>query len=95
MPSTNPALTVLAARERIAIAAEREREGEDIVSGGGGGESGIDAGREREFVNVDVLRQVIGLRDGGMLSEDEIERRFRLKRGVLASLGRRGVVEGL
>ncbi|KAF2088751.1 hypothetical protein K490DRAFT_63965 [Saccharata proteae CBS 121410] len=79
----NPALAVLAARERLQQEAEREFE-----SMGKKGAMG------REFLDVSMVRRVLELRARGK-SEAEIEKGLDLKKGVVARLGARGIVEAL
>ncbi|KAK8196121.1 hypothetical protein M8818_007274 [Zalaria obscura] len=80
-PRTNPAITVLAARSRLADAEERES-----IEAGRRGHAG------REFLDVGILRQVLTLRENGTAA-GEIERRLGLRKGVVERLGGRGVVE--
>src|SRR5439155_19045201 len=77
----NPALTLLAARSRLAEEAEAE-----ALSIGKKGFPG------RRFVDVVTLRQVLRLRDDGGVADTEIEKRLGLKRGTVGRLGRRGLV---
>lgn len=106
---TNPALTVLEARERLAQEAEEESDGSVRTNG-------------RRFVNVGMLRDIVELRgrmgdaygdekeeadevgtggsgrrslSTGRLEDAEIEKRFGLKNDILAKLGRRGIVESV
>ncbi|EAW10334.1 uncharacterized protein ACLA_048030 [Aspergillus clavatus NRRL 1] len=79
--ATNPALLVLAARQKIATAAEAEVE-----------EIGRPGFAGREFLDAFTIRQALTMRDRQGLSEGEIEGVLRLKKGVLERLGRKGVV---
>lgn len=78
----NPALQILAQRERIAQVAERER---------------IDSGKVgfqgRSLIDVGLVRKCLVLRDEGGVSASEIEKKLGLKAGLVASLGKVGVVE--
>jgi len=64
------------------LAEEAEKEFEGV---GRSGQAG------RAFLDVVTLRQVVGMRESG-LKEEEIERRLGLRSGVVARLGRVGVV---
>jgi hypothetical protein len=79
--AANPALLVLSSRARIAKAAEEEAESFGRQSHAG-----------REFLDVLTMRKVLSMRDRQGLSETEIERLLRLKKGVVGRLGRRGLV---
>ncbi len=85
----NPAVRVLAARERLAGEAEREfarvRGYTDDVDGGRG------AGGRR-FLDVFTLRKVLVMRDEKGMGAGEIERAIGLAEGVVGRLGERGVV---
>lgn len=78
----NPALSILSARERLAVEAE-----EEFSNVGRRGAPG------RRFLDVTVVRQVLVLRDQRGKGEGEIERMLGLERGVVGRLGGRGVVE--
>ncbi|KAL2371461.1 hypothetical protein BDBG_00522 [Blastomyces gilchristii SLH14081] len=79
--SSNPALLVLSSRARLEKAAELELESVGRPSHSG-----------REFLDVVSIRHILAMRDKGGVSEEVIERQFRLKKGVVRSLGGRGVV---
>ncbi|OJD36775.1 uncharacterized protein BKCO1_9000100 [Diplodia corticola] len=80
----NPALTILSARERIALEAEREF-----------AELGRRGAPGRRFLDVVELRKVLILRDQRGRAPAEIERQLGLREGVLEGLGPRGVVEAV
>lgn len=82
MPGQNPAISLLSARYRLAEEAEREF-----------AQMGKESQRRegRQFLDVTTLRQVLGMREAGVQA-GEIERNLGLKGGVVARLGRRGVV---
>lgn len=80
--TSNPALLVLSARQRITKAAEQEAE-----------EVGRPSFKGREFVDALTIRQALAMRDKQGLAEEEIESMLRLKRGIVGRLGRRGIVE--
>ncbi|KAL4899744.1 hypothetical protein BDW74DRAFT_107199 [Aspergillus multicolor] len=80
-PSTNPALLVVTSRQRIA--AEAEAEAENLGKG---------AFEGRRYLDAFTIRQVLAMRDRQGMSEEEIERVLRLKRGVV---GRMGGVRGV
>ncbi|PBP27407.1 hypothetical protein BUE80_DR001674 [Diplocarpon rosae] len=80
-PRANPAVSLLTARYRLAAEAEREfaRTGKSSAEG-------------RRFLDVYTLRQVLVLRDEQGLEARQIERSLGLGEGVVAQLGRRGLV---
>jgi hypothetical protein len=80
-PASNPALQVIRARQELSEKAEREFEGL--------GRAGFPG---REFLDVVQLRQVLMMRDQRKMGADEIEGRLGLKPGVVARLGKRGIV---
>lgn len=81
MGRANPAIRVLEAREAAQGRAEREFTGR---------------GREgREFLDVGVVRQILVLRDKRGLSDEQVEKQLELKRGIVARLGPKGMVEAL
>ncbi len=51
-------------------------------------------GAKRELIDVDTLSQVVLLREQ-TASDAAIEERFHLKRGILARLGKRGMVKAI
>ncbi|TVY85571.1 hypothetical protein LSUE1_G000097 [Lachnellula suecica] len=79
-PASNPAVSLLTARYRLAEEAEKEFEG--IGRRGAAG---------RTFLDVLTLRQVLVMRDKGV-SQAEIERILELKSGVVGRLGGKDVV---
>lgn len=79
-----PALVAVAARQRLARAAQLEAESVGRPSHAG-----------REFLDVATLRQALALRDQQGLRDDQVERSLRLKPGVLRRLGVRGVVQNV
>ena len=79
--TTNPALQVVDARNRLTDEAEAE-----FADMGRGGFAG------RQFLDVVLIRQVLLLRDEQGLDPSKIEKRMELKKGVVARLGPRGVV---
>ncbi|PGH34882.1 hypothetical protein GX50_02233 [[Emmonsia] crescens] len=79
--SSNPALLTLSSRAQLEKAAEREFESIGRHSHPG-----------REFLDVVSIKQVLAMRDKEGVSEEMIEKQFRLKKGVVGWLGRRGVV---
>jgi len=74
-------MVTLQARSRLAAEAEEEF-----------GMIGRPGAKGRQFLDVLVIRQIIQMRDMQGLSEDEIEDRLELRKGVVARLGRKGVV---
>lgn len=76
----NPAVSLLAAREKLATEAE-----EEFSNIGRKGASG------RRFLDVLTVRQVLQMREKGIRAE-EIEERLGLRRGGVEKLGARGVV---
>lgn len=76
----NPAVSLLAAREKLATEAEQE-----FSNAGRKGAPG------RRFLDVLTLRQVLQMRDQGVGSA-EIEERLGLRRGVVDRLGGKNVV---
>ena len=80
----NPALLVWSARQRVTREAEAEAEGFGKQSHTG-----------REYLDALTIRQVLVMRDRQGLSNDEIERMFRLRKGVIEKLGGRGVVSAI
>jgi len=80
-PSTNPAVSLLTARYRLAQEAD-----EEFSNLGRRGSPG------RSFLDVVTLRQVLMLRDEKGVSEGEIEKKLELKKGTVGKLGGKGVV---
>ena len=80
-PASNPAIQIIDARNRLSQAAEAEF-----------GQTGRKGFQGREFLDVVLIRQALMLRDDKGLSDLEIERRLELKSGVMARLGRKGIV---
>ncbi|KAF4549696.1 Hypothetical protein D9617_20g027520 [Elsinoe fawcettii] len=79
-PSKNPALMILRARERIAAEAEKEA-----------GEMGRRGFEGRRFLDVGTIRQALSLRERGM-ADEKVESMLELRKGTVATLGRRGTV---
>lgn len=77
----NPAISVLTARQRLAGDAEHE-----FAQVGRRGAAG------RRFLDVVTLRQVLLMRDERNMPAGRIEEELGLAKGVLAKLGRKGVV---
>ena len=77
----NPALRIVEARERIAKLFEAESES-----------LGRSSFQGRTLIGAAQIRDVLGMRESGMES-GEIERRLRLKSGVVRKLGIGSVVE--
>ncbi|KAG0645472.1 hypothetical protein D0Z07_8599 [Hyphodiscus hymeniophilus] len=77
----NPAVSLLTARYRLAEEAEQEFANVGRKSSPG-----------RQFLDVITIRQILVLRDEMGANAAEIERQMGLKEGVVARLGRRGVV---
>jgi hypothetical protein len=87
-PSTNPALQLLAARERLAKEAN-----EELIRAGTAGHGG------KQFLDVLTVKKILTLREGrngkvGM-SDGEIEKALRLKSGLVGRLGEKGKVFAL
>ncbi|KAK2629189.1 hypothetical protein QTJ16_000009 [Diplocarpon rosae] len=80
-PRANPAVSLLTARYRLAAEAEREF-----------AQTGKSSAAGRRFLDVYTLRQVLVLRDERGLEARQIERSLGLGEGVVAQLGRRGLV---
>jgi hypothetical protein len=80
-PALNPAIQVIDARSRLEQAAE-----DDFGQMGRKGYPG------KEFLDVVLIRQALMLRDDKGLDDKEIEKRLELKSGVMARLGRKGIV---
>ncbi|KAK6585032.1 hypothetical protein PZA11_003256 [Diplocarpon coronariae] len=78
---SNPAVSLLTARYRLAAEAEREfsRTGKSSAEG-------------RQFLDVCTIRQILLLRDEKGVEAGQIERSLGLREGVVASLGARGLV---
>lgn len=81
-PANNPAIATLTARSRIQDAVEQEK---------------VDAGRRgfegRQYLDIVTVRKVLTLRDEQGMKAEDIEKALRLKKGVVAGLGRVGVLE--
>lgn len=80
-PRKNPAIAVLHARARLQEKAEREES-----KGRGPGS------KDREFLDVFEMRQVLTMRDLQGKAAGEIERKLGLKEGVVERLGASGVL---
>ena len=74
-------MSLLTARYRLAEEAEQE-----FANTGRKGTAG------RQFLDVITIRQILVLRDEMGVSARDIERQLGLRDGVVARLGRRGVV---
>lgn len=81
-PRNNPALAILAARQRI-----QDEEESDKVQTGKSGWKG------RRYVDVGTIRKALVLRDESGMDAEEIERTLDLREGFMAGLGRQGVFE--
>ena len=46
----------------------------------------------RRFADANTVRRILQMRDAGGASDAEIETRFGLRKGVVAKLGKKGVV---
>lgn len=46
----------------------------------------------RRFLDIMIIKQVLKLRDEKDLGPEEIERKLRLKKGVVGRLGHQGIV---
>lgn len=79
--SSNPALLVMTARQRISRAAQEEsaRSGDPSFAG-------------RQFLDSLTIQQALSMRDQQGLQNSEIERRLRLKKGLMDQLGKHGLV---
>jgi hypothetical protein len=78
--SSNATLGVLEVRRRLEAQAKRELEN-----------MGKSTDKGREFLDIGTVKQILVLRQGGASSTD-IEARLRLKPGVVARLGPKGMV---
>lgn len=74
-------MSLLTARYRLAEEANAEF-----------AETGRKGARGRQFLDVVTLRQVLVMRDERGLEAADIEQKLGLREGVVARLGRRGVV---
>ncbi|MCJ1387888.1 hypothetical protein MMC18_000731 [Xylographa bjoerkii] len=79
--TTNPALQILDARNRLTDAAEAEFS-----------EMGRRGFQGKQFLDVVLIRQALMMRDEKGMTDTEIEKRLGLKNGVIARLGRKGTV---
>lgn len=80
-PTTNPAIAIVEARDRIAKRFEEESE-----SLGRGSFQG------RTLISARDLKEALRLRDEGGKSAGEVEKQMRLRAGVICQLGPPGVV---
>ncbi len=80
-PSTNPAIAIVEARERIAKRFEEESE-----SLGRGSFQG------RTLISAREIKEALRLRDEGGRSPEEVEKQMRLRSGIISQLGPPGVV---
>ena len=78
--ANNPALQIVAARERLARQWATEQEGI--------GRKGFEG---RTLLSAKEIKEVLAMRDQGGMEDGDIEKRMRLKPGVMGKLGR-GVV---
>ena len=83
-PASNPAVTLLTARSRIAQEAEAEFEG-----------LGRKGAPGRQFLGVVTIRQVLKMRDELGEEEGIIEKQLGLRSGLVRRLGPKGVVRGV
>ncbi|KAL4974848.1 hypothetical protein BDW66DRAFT_78688 [Aspergillus desertorum] len=82
--STNPALLVITARQRISR--EAEAEAEELGKGGFEG---------RRYLDAFTIRQILAMRDRQGSGAEEIERALRLKKGVVGRVGAANGVFGV
>ncbi|QDS68884.1 hypothetical protein FKW77_007656 [Venturia effusa] len=82
-PASNPALRILQARGQLQDQADKEFEN-----------IGRRKFQGRQFLDVTMISQVLLARRNGA-SDQEIEKRMGLKPGIVARLGRNGVVEAI
>lgn len=80
-PSTNPAIAVVQARDRIAKRFEEESEG-----------LGRGSFQGRTLLSAKEIKEALRLRDEGRKSPEEVEKQMRLRSGILRTLGAQGVV---
>lgn len=80
--SANPAVAILAARQRLQDAVEQER-----IAAGRTGFQG------KQFVDVATIRKILTLRDEQGMKPADIERALGLRQGLVQELGTVGVVE--
>lgn len=81
-PKISPAVATLTARSRISEAAEKEK---------------VEAGRKgfggKTFADIATVRKILALRDEQGMPPADIEEALGLRKGMVARLGRIGVVE--
>lgn len=80
-PSNNPALQILAARQKWQDLADYEA-----------GEYGRRGFKGRELLDAGTLRRVLTLRDRRGIADEKIEEMLELKRGTVKKLGPKGLV---
>ncbi|KAI3399784.1 hypothetical protein diail_5580 [Diaporthe ilicicola] len=80
-PSNNGVLSALEARSRLAREAEEEFEN-----------LGLSSAQGRRFLTSGMIRDVLVMRQRGA-SEEDIEHRFNLRRGLVRRLGPRGLFQ--
>jgi hypothetical protein len=80
-PSTNPAILILQARERVAEAAAAE-----FATG---------RGKDRKFIDAITLRRVLHFRNVKGWEDSKIEKELGLKPGLVSRLGPKGVFGGV
>lgn len=78
-PSNNLVLSALEARERLQQEADQEFEN-----------LGVSSSQGRRFLHAGMIRDVLVMRERGAKAH-EVETRFNLKKGVLDSLGSKGL----
>ncbi|KAI9716193.1 MAG: hypothetical protein M1828_000419 [Chrysothrix sp. TS-e1954] len=81
-PPQSPSLTILAARQRIQEAADRERAQV--------GKKGFEG---RTLIEISTVRKVLVMRDEQGMEESQIEAQLGLRKGFVKTLGAKGVVE--
>ncbi|KAF7715778.1 Uncharacterized protein PECH_006224 [Penicillium ucsense] len=79
--ASNPALLALAARQRVAEAAQKEFD--ELAHGSQAG---------RQFLDAFTISQALTMRDQQKMAKRDIERSLRMKEGVMDQLGKDGLV---
>jgi len=80
-PARNPAIQILDARSRLSDAADAEF-----------ADTGRRGAQGKQFLDVIVLRQILVWRDDKDMPATQIEKQLGLRDGVIARLGRQGIV---